>query len=344
MAYEVTIGIPVYNVEKYIRMTLESALAQTFQDIEFLICDDCGTDASMDIVREYQQHHPRGRNIRIVRQPKNMGLGNARNRIIDEARGRYLYHLDADDAIAPNAIELLYRSAMEYDADMVYGSHRRIEEYDENMTTHDVCYPDMVFLEDGAFADYVYSNYKFLQANTWNFLIKKDIYTNNALLHQPVNFWEDFSITIDLPCYVTRVVLRSDITYYYYCRLGSLSHYGKRSTISRSEVDYTIGAMQTLKDRSRFLKQKPYFHKRMYKVMKTHFFMACAVMKADRSITPPLTHREIRNLMRSPLTFTETLRLPGWRFLNLSLYMLGVLPASISVGVIWLLGKMKHLL
>ena len=42
MTYEVTIGIPVYNVEKYIRQTLDSALAQTFQSIEFLICDDCG--------------------------------------------------------------------------------------------------------------------------------------------------------------------------------------------------------------------------------------------------------------------------------------------------------------
>ena len=56
--YKVTIGIPVYNIEKYIRQGLESALAQTFADIEFLILDDCGTDSSIDIVREYQQTHP----------------------------------------------------------------------------------------------------------------------------------------------------------------------------------------------------------------------------------------------------------------------------------------------
>lgn len=58
MAYEVTIGIPVYNVERYIRLTMDSALAQTFPDIEFLILDDCGTDSSIDIVRDYQLNHP----------------------------------------------------------------------------------------------------------------------------------------------------------------------------------------------------------------------------------------------------------------------------------------------
>lgn len=49
-SYEVTIGIPVYNVEKYIRLTMDSALAQTFNDIEFLVKDDCGTDSSIDIL------------------------------------------------------------------------------------------------------------------------------------------------------------------------------------------------------------------------------------------------------------------------------------------------------
>lgn len=74
-AYEVTIGIPIYNVEKYIRLAMDSALEQTFEDIEFLICDDCGTDGSMGIICEYQQTHPRGKDIRIVRQPQNGGWG-----------------------------------------------------------------------------------------------------------------------------------------------------------------------------------------------------------------------------------------------------------------------------
>ena len=111
MTYEVTIGIPVYNVEKYIRQTLESALAQTFPSIEFLICDDCGTDSSIAIIKEIQETHPRGKDIRILHQPRNMGIGPGRNRMLDEAKGRFFYSLDGDDTIAPNTIELLYNTA-----------------------------------------------------------------------------------------------------------------------------------------------------------------------------------------------------------------------------------------
>jgi glycosyltransferase involved in cell wall biosynthesis len=104
MEYEVTIGMPVYQVEKYIRESLESALSQTFSSIEYLICDDCGTDSSIAIVREYQANHSRGKNIRIVRQPHNMGLGCARNRLIAEAKGRYIYFMDSDDILSLNTI------------------------------------------------------------------------------------------------------------------------------------------------------------------------------------------------------------------------------------------------
>lgn len=93
MEYEVTIAIPVYNAQKYIRNTMDSALAQSFQSIEFLVLDDCGEDGSMDIIREYQQNHSRGKDIRIVKQPQNMGIGCARNCIIDETRSRYLFFL-----------------------------------------------------------------------------------------------------------------------------------------------------------------------------------------------------------------------------------------------------------
>ena len=344
MAYEVTIGIPVYNVEKYIRLTMDSALAQTFESIEFLVLDDCGTDSSMDIVREYQRTHPRGKDIRIVRQPQNGGLGRARNRIIEEARGRYLYHLDADDAIAPNTISLLYEQAVKYDADMVYGSYQRIEQFDGEEKKENYSYQRQVFLQENEFADRVYNDYGFLQANTWNFLIKREIYLKNNIRHKAVNFWEDFSTTIDLPTYVTRVVLLPDITYFYYCRYGSLSNYAKRDHIAKDEILGTIGAMGQIKQGWQRVKDKPYFHKWLYKVMMTHFYMACTILKQSKSIEPPFAECEVRDVMRSPLTFSDLLYLKGWKLKNLSLYLIGVLPASVSISLVRLLGKSKGLL
>lgn len=344
MAYEVTIGIPVYNVEKYIRLTMDSALAQTFDSIEFLVLDDCGTDSSMDIVREYQQTHLRGKDIRIVRQPQNGGLGRARNRIIEEASGRYLYHLDADDAIAPNTISLLYEQAVKYDADMVYGSYRRIEQFDGEEKKKDYSYQRQVFLQENEFADRVYSDYGFLQANTWNFLIKREIYLKNNIRHKAVNFWEDFSTTIDLPTYVTRVVLLPDITYFYYCRYGSLSNFSKRDHIAKDEILGTIGAMGQVKQGWQRVKDKPYFHKWFYKVMMTHFYIVCSILKQQEIIAPPFTDCEVRDVMRSPLTFSDLLYLKGWKCKNLSLYLIGALPAFVSVALVRLLGKSKGLL
>ena len=344
MAYDVTIGIPVYNVEKYIRLTMDSALAQTFPSIEFLVLDDCGTDSSMDIVREYQQTHPRGKDIRIVRQPQNGGLGRARNRIIEEARGTYLYHLDADDAIAPNTIDLLYGQAKKYDADMVYGSYERIEEFGDDVKRTEHHYQHQVFLAENDFADRVYSDYGFLQANTWNFLIKTDIYVKNNIHHKDVNYWEDFTITIDLPTYVSKVVMLPDITYFYYCRYGSLSNFSKRDQIDKLEIQKTLGAMAEVKQNSERLKDKPYFHKRLYKVMMTHFYMACAILKEEKITVPSFSRREIRDVMRSPLSLGQTLRLKGWRMKNLCLCLLGILPPFLSVAAIRLLGRCKGLI
>ena len=133
MTYEITIGLPIYNKEKYIALTLETALAQTYQSIEFLVLDDRGTDGSMDIVREYQQTHPRGKDIRIVSQPHNMGIGEARNRILEEARGKYLFFLDADDRITSDTIEILVNAAKEYDAQVVMASYDKIDYVDDTI-------------------------------------------------------------------------------------------------------------------------------------------------------------------------------------------------------------------
>lgn len=344
MAYEVTVGIPVYNVEKYIRLTMDSALAQTFQSIEFLVLDDCGTDSSMDIVRGYQQTHPRGKDIRIVSQPQNGGIGRARNRIIDEAQGRYLYFMDADDTIESNTIELLHDSAVRYDADIVYGSYQQIEEFDAEIKKTNHCYPDQQFLTENEFAERVYGNYAFLQATTWNILIRIGILRTNHLRFLSINYWEDFALTIDLPTYISRVVLLPDVTYYYYCRYGSLSNFDKRDHIDKSEIQKTIDAMAQVKVNSDRLKSKPYFHKRMYKVMMTHFYIVCAILKNKDKITPHFTNHEIREVMRSPLSFYETITLRGWKFQNLYLYLFGVLPPSFSIALMTKIGKYKGLI
>ena len=344
MNYEVTIGIPVYNVEKFIRLTMDSALAQTFRSIEFLVLDDCGTDSSMDIVREYQQTHPRGKDIRIVRQPQNGGLGRARNRIVKEAQGRYLYHLDADDAIVPNTIELLYANAQRYGADIVYGSYWRIEEYGEQTRRVPYQYPSSVFENEDEFAEFAYSSYDRLQCNNWNYLIDIAVLRNNSLKVPPVNYWEDLSFTMDFPTYIHCAVLLPDITYYYYCRKGSLSNFQKRDHIAKDEILKTIHAVNQNKDNTDRLRGKPYFPRRMYKLLMTDFYMVCTILKKGDSIQPAFSKREIRDIMSSPLSLGEILRFRQARMPNLFLFILSILPPFLSVSLMEIVGRKKRLI
>lgn len=325
MKKEVTIGIPVYHVKDYIRQTLDSVLAQTFPDIEFLVLDDCGTDGSMDIVREYQQSHPRGKDIRIVRQPRNMGLGAARNRMVEEAQGRYIYFVDADDTIAPRTIELLYGAARRHRAQLVYGSYERIDNFSGSIRREAHCYPAMQFLEEDAFARYVYRKYDGIQAMIWNILIDVGVYRDNQLRHQHVNYWEDFSFTMLLPTYVSRVVLLPDITYYYYCRYGSLSNFARRDHIPKHEIQLTIDAINQLKDKTDRLRSKPYFPRLMYKLMMTDFYIVENIFRNRRAISPSFSRREIRDIFRSPLSLKEVLGFSQARLPCLALLLLGKL-------------------
>lgn len=344
MQYEVTIGIPVYNSEKYLKETLESALSQTFPSIEYLIMDDCSTDTSMAIVQEYQQTHPRGEHIRIVHQPRNMGIGIARNRIIDEAQGQYLYFLDADDIITPDAISLLHENAIQNDAEMVYASHERIEEFDGNHNSTVFQHAKRNFTQENEFANYAYEEYGRLPAPVWNILFRMEVFRKNQLRFADTNFWEDFTFHMDLPSYVTRVSMLPDITYKYICRSGSLSNFQKRTHIDKQEIEKTIAAVEHVKANSYRIADKPYFPLRMCKVMLTCFFMVCHIIQKQEYIEPKFTNSELHSLLKSPVPLSKTLSFRKCWSKNLLLCLLGILPSSVSLLLVKLIGGMKGLL
>ena len=339
MTYEVTIGIPVYNVEKYIRQTLDSALAQTFQSIEFLICDDCGNDSSIDIVKEYQQNHSRGKDIRIVRQPHNMGIGAARNRMIDESHGRFFYSLDADDIITPDAIELLYNAAIKYSAELVYGSYERLYENEDKRRTVQYPYLFRVFTEPNEYATYAY--HVGVQGMNWNYLISLDIIRKNHLRVTPVGhgYGEDFTFTVDLPTYVTHVVLLPNVTYQYYIE-EKVFKGKRRKLISREQMDKSIAALDKAKHRTE-LKERPYYAKRCEMILMYDYSFACEVVRRRKEAVPPYTSTEIRHIMWHPMSLCEILKAKQARKKNLFTWMLGNLPSFLSVMLIWLLVNIK---
>jgi len=100
---KVSVIIPVYNVEKYLKQCLDSVINQTLKDIEIICVDDGSTDSSLEILKEYAKNDNR---IKILTQ-ENKGAGAARNTGLRVAAGKYVYFLDSDDFLELNAFECL---------------------------------------------------------------------------------------------------------------------------------------------------------------------------------------------------------------------------------------------
>lgn len=110
----ISVIVPVYNVERYIRQCVESILEQTYADLEIILVDDGSTDGSGSICDEYKLKDNRV----VVIHKCNGGLSEARNAGLDIARGEYIGFVDSDDYIEPDMYEVLYKNCERYAADL----------------------------------------------------------------------------------------------------------------------------------------------------------------------------------------------------------------------------------
>lgn len=341
MRYDVTIGIPVYQAEKFLPRALESALAQTYPSIEFLLVDDGCTDGSLTIVQEYQKNHSRGKAIRLISHDHNLGVSAARNRIIEEAAGAYLYFMDADDVIAENTITFLMNQIQLYEAEMAFGSYEKIGTGGERVLYQ---YPELQLLEKDMLASFAYRKYAGIQASACNYLVKTSLLHEHHHRFIDTDYWEDLAFTFDLVTFVSRAVLLPDITYSYLCHENSLSRYQQRHQIPKEEILRNAKTVDHLREVSLILYNKVYFPNRCYNIVMTGFYMACNVLKRRKDIVPSISDSEIRAMLTHPASFRQICHFQQSRMKNLALFLLGQLPAGFCVWMICCLGRMKKLI
>lgn len=339
--YDVTIGIPVYKSVDYIRRALGSVLAQTYLSIEFLIVDDAGNDGSIDVVQSVKETHTRGGDIHIINHKENLGVSASRNDIIDNAQGNYLYFMDSDDVIAENTIELMMQNVSQYDAEIVFGSYKKIETSGEENIYQ---YPALQLLKKDELASFAYRKYAGIQASACNYLVKTSVLCENNHRFVNTNYWEDFVFTFDLVTLISRAVLLSDITYFYICREDSLSNYQKREMINKEEILHNVRTIDFLKQSSSRLCDKEYFPNRCFNIVMTDFYIACNILKRRKSIFPHISNKEIKMIMNHPAKWTQICSFKQFRIKNMLLYSVGILSSSLCVSIIWIVGKFKKLI
>lgn len=121
----VSIITPSYKSEKFIAQTLESVLSQTYQNWEMIIVDDVSPDNSNEIIEDYCKKDNR---IKLIKLEKNSGPAVSRNRAIEEAKGRYIAFLDADDLWYPEKLEKQIKFLDENNLAFTYSSYNLIDE------------------------------------------------------------------------------------------------------------------------------------------------------------------------------------------------------------------------
>lgn len=225
---EISIIVPVYNVEKYLEKCVDSILAQTFRDFEVVLVDDGATDSSGKLCDQLCEKDAR---IRVIHK-ENGGLSSARNAGIENARGNYLAFIDSDDYIDPGMMEELYRNIVNEDADLsvcgmfdcYYGKEPKIHEpFYQVMDPKEAI--DIAFTGD------------FSAISSVNKLYKSSVMKD---IRFPVGkIYEDAFICVDVFLACKKIVLTSKQYYYYYHRENSIT----TMSFSKKKFD-TIAAYQ----------------------------------------------------------------------------------------------------
>lgn len=209
---KVSVIIPVYNVEKYLKRCIESVLAQDYSQYEIILVDDGSTDSSGKMCDEYESIYSQ---IRVIHQ-ENKGVGGARNTGVENSKGEYILFVDSDDYIESITLSTLVKKAEDNDADLVVFNMRTVTDEGKIIRKTNLSLPDGVFNIDGC------KELFFATISAWSKLYKSTIFKCNNIKFPDRYWFEDVWIAFDVFLSAKRVVRCDDILYNYVMRGGSI--------------------------------------------------------------------------------------------------------------------------
>ena len=228
----ISVIIPIYKVEKYIRRCAISLFKQTLWNVEYLFVDDATPDNSIEVLESCIAMFPERKNqIKILKHSCNLGLPAARNTGLKVAQGEYIYHCDSDDFLEPNALTEMYKKAKEQDADYVWCDWFLSFERNERYMKQPV-YSSALDALKGMLS----GTMKF---NVWNKLVKRSLYEqNNIRFPEGHGMGEDMTMIRLLVC-AERVGYVSQ-AYYHYVKLNTGAFTTAYSLKSLEDLRYNV--------------------------------------------------------------------------------------------------------
>lgn len=213
----ISVIVPVYNAEKYLRVCIESILNQTFEDFELILIDDGSSDASKDICYEYMKLDNR---INLIEQ-LNQGVSVARNIGIKKSSGEYIMFCDADDWLEKDALKNLYdKINLNKDTDIVFSGTYK-DTYLENKKVMNgiegISEELFIDIKDVKYyLEYIYKSVLGVFQSPWAKLYSsKLIKSNNLYFNQYMICYEDFDFNLRYLCCCKNILFTTYISYHY---------------------------------------------------------------------------------------------------------------------------------
>lgn len=242
---EVSILVPIYNVEKFIEQCAKSLFEQTFDNIEYVFVDDCSTDNSVGVLLKTLEKYPQRKDsVHILRNEKNLGSGETRNVCLRNATGDYVMFVDSDDILPLNAVEKLHeRAAKSVDVDIVEGAFQILNKgvWDKKQI------PQRIYNRNAYIKLLLFQSC--VNHAIWGKMYKRSLFTENNVWFVPnVNDNEDFCTNARVSYYSIKRTYISDVVYYYRIGDGNSSFLDKGNEQCKKNVLSACRAMSVVEN------------------------------------------------------------------------------------------------
>ena len=240
----ISIIVPIYNVEKYLRQCLDSVLNQTYQNFECLLINDGSPDNSAGICKEYVDKDARFHYF----EKENGGLASARNLGIKYSKGKYISFIDSDDWVEPDYLEVLHSKIKEYNTDFVISSYKKFDMDEDCFYLHiwDQDYYEKIWTSQELLTQLPnLENYDGSYTVSWGKLFKRSLF-DKILFNEQRKFGEDFECSFKLYLSMTSCLYIHKALYNY--RLHSESMLGQVVTERQlmDDIEIRVGRLPYL--------------------------------------------------------------------------------------------------
>lgn len=290
---KVSILVPVYNVGRYISRCVHSLFSQTYSDIEYIFVDDCTPDNAIlimqDVLKEYPNRKPY---VKVVKHQKNRGLSAARNTAVEAATGDFIIHVDSDDYLEYNAVQLAVNKMLETQADMAV--------FDMN-----IVYQDKVVYSSARVPsnrlDYLYSIIRRdSSVCVCGAIYKRSLYIdNNIWAIEGLNYGEDY-VTKPRLVYYAHKIAYIPLPLYNYVQYNTNSY---TNCVNSKSIQDVLKAVNLLNDFFRDVDQAGLFYKSISVDLKIRnkIFLLEYCSKKDRKYVNGLFQEENNRNIKMPL-------------------------------------------